>query len=180
LKNFINTSLLETLTRNDVSLISNRILRVEKSYSRSLYYKRQLSSFFSTFRGVVLHSFSLETPRIFFLRFLELRADLLLLRAKLVKTLYHARWLIFSGFLFINRTLIRTLSFRLRRGDFLQVRKDNLVNTFFFNLLSFKLVRHDSFDIYFLEMKTKVFCILCCVFNTFDVGKALYLITNFW
>lgn len=120
---------------------------MEKSYSRSLYYKKQVSSFFSTFRGAVLHSFSLETPRNFFLRFLELRVDLILLRAKLVKTLYHARWLVSSGFLFINRTLIRMLSFRLRCGDFLQVRKDNLANTFFFNLLSFKLVRHDILDI---------------------------------
>jgi ribosomal protein S4 len=143
LKKFINTSLLETLIRNDVSLIPNRILRLEKSYSRSLYYKRQLSSFFSTFRGVVLHSFSLESSRNFFLLFLEFRVDLLLLRAKLAKTLYHARWLVSSGFLFINRSLTCIPSFRLRQGDFLQVRKDNLVNNFFFNLLSFKLVRHD-------------------------------------
>jgi len=147
LKSYVNTSFLEPLVRNDVHLIHNRTLDLRKEYSRALLHKRQVSSFFSTFKGKALRNiFSsnrkksfLHSPLNSLLDSIELRLDTVLLRSNLVKTLHQARWLVASGFVSINGKVVRIISYKLSVGDFVQIKKTFSPKESFFSFSTFNL-----------------------------------------
>jgi ribosomal protein S4 len=156
LKTFISAALQEPLIRNDLRLMQNRTVDLRKEHTRLFFYKRQVSSFFSTFRGSVLREIFLNRPGVSFLDFVELRLDMLLLRSCLLKTPYQARWLVASGFVLVNCKVIRVVSYIVRVGDFVQIIK-NISAGSFFNFSTFSLpseyleISYETFSVVVVE-----------------------------
>ena len=133
------------MIRNDLFLIQNKILDLRKEYKRVLSKKQEVSAFFNTLRGKTLKKiFLLEcnsnSPIDNVLIFLELRIDIILLRANFVKTFQEARWLIASGFVLVNEKPMRVFSFTSKIGDYIRITKksENQI-PFFFKLTTFNL-----------------------------------------
>jgi ribosomal protein S4 len=71
--------------------------------------------------------------------FVEFRLDVLLLKTNFVKSLYHSRWLISSGFVFINNAVCRAISYRVSIGDNVRIKKFFFLRKYFFSISSFNL-----------------------------------------
>jgi ribosomal protein S4 len=137
-----------SFVRNDVHVVQGRTFDMRKNYKQATLSKQRVSASFSTFRGkafrkIFHNNYQKRNP------FpgasidcvvdkIELRLDTILVSANLAKTLYHARWLIVSGFVFCNKNCILVPSFQLRLGDFVFV-KGALEKNFVFNLQTFTL-----------------------------------------
>jgi ribosomal protein S4 len=129
LKDQKNTNL---FVRNDVHVVQGRTFDMRKNYKQATLSKQRASACFSTFRGKAFRkifdnnyqkrnpfpgaSIDCAVDKI------ELRLDTVLVSANLAKTLYHARWLIVSGFVFLNKNCIHIPSFQLSLGDFVLVK----------------------------------------------------------
>ena len=115
----------ESLIRNDVLLIQNKVFDLRKNYKKALVFQQQLFAFFSNFRKKKLVSiFSSKIGIKFVCDSIELRLDMVLVRSKLVKTLSQARWCIFSGFVFENGVQIKVHSHPLEVGDFINLKNN--------------------------------------------------------
>ena len=159
LKKYNSLYVLEPLIRNDLFLIQNKILDLRKEYKRVLSKKQEVSAFFNTLRGKTLKKiFLLEcnsnSPIDNVLIFLELRIDIILLRANFVKTFQEARWLIASGFVLVNEKPMRFSSFTSKIGDYIRIIKksENQIPLFFklttFNLaLRYLEINYDTFSL---------------------------------
>ena len=127
----------ESLIRNDVLFVQNKIFDLRKNYKKALVLKRQLSAFFSTFRKKkLIHIFSPKIGIKFVCDLIEMRLDMVLVRSKLVKTLSQARWCIASGFVFVNGSVIKVHSHPLGVGDLINL---NYKEKKFFNSVVFNL-----------------------------------------
>jgi ribosomal protein S4 len=138
-KTFSNTRSFEPLIRNDVHLIQNRTLDLRKSYKKALVCKQQTSAFLSTFsKKQMRHIFSPKQDIKSSCNIIEMRLDMVLLRSNLVKTLHQARWCIVCGFVLVNGTFVKTLSYELNVGDLVQLnfKEQDLFKTTVFSLPS--------------------------------------------
>jgi ribosomal protein S4 len=153
LRTFVSAAFQEPLIRNDLRLISNRTISLRKEHTRLFFFRRQVSSFFSAFRGSALRKIFLKSPGVSFLDFVELRLDMILLRSCLVKTPYQARWLVASGFVFVNGNVVRVISYNLHVGDCVQIKKSISMDRFF-TLYTFALPSE------YLEISYEIFSVI--------------------
>jgi len=146
-KSSVDAKFLEPFIRNDIHLIQSRTVDLRKEYARALSYKRQVGAFFNTIKKKSLREFFFKSSKNFgnasSLEFLidsiELRLDTLLLRSNLAKTLHQARWLISSGFVFVNKKVSRTNSYKLGVGDLIEIKNLSFQKSSFFTLRTFNL-----------------------------------------
>jgi ribosomal protein S4 len=163
-KNYCKSFFLEPLIRNDVILCfkkKKRIIDLKREYSRIFFVLRQLSTFFRTLRRNFLQRifFKLKQNQNkllikAFFDYVELRLDSLLIRAQFVISFYHARWLISSGFVFLNGLRLRTISYKLIIGNCLGIKNFFLLKRFFFNTSTFSLPPE------YLEINYNLLCFL--------------------
>jgi hypothetical protein len=144
--NYFRSRILEPLVRNDIEICleknikKQRVFDLRKNFSNVFFLIRQLSSYYRTFKTKPLRQFFLEhfrssqklMPIKTLFDFIELRIDVLLLRTNLVSSLFYARWLVSSGFVFINNSVCREISSSTFAGDCLEIKKLFFFKFFFF------------------------------------------------
>jgi ribosomal protein S4 len=154
----------EPLIRNDVILCfkrKKRVIDLKREYARIFLVFRQLAAFFRTLRRNFLQRTFLNLKQTqnklllkAFFDNVELRLDTLLVRAQFVTSFYHARWLTNSGFVFLNRVRLRTISYKLIVGNCLRIKHFFLLKRFFFNTNTFCLPSE------YLEINYNLLCFL--------------------
>jgi ribosomal protein S4 len=163
-KHYCKAFFLEPLVRNDVLLCfkkKNRVVDLKREYARIFLFTRQLSAFFRTLKKKFLQRIFLKLKRshkkllvqTFFCQ-VELRLDTLLVRSLIVKSFYHARWLVSYGFVFLNKVKLRIISFKLIVGSFVGIKHFFLLKRFFFNTTTFSLPPE------YLEINYNLLCFL--------------------
>jgi ribosomal protein S4 len=149
----------EKLLRNDTHLCAERkklhtgrFFDLQKEYTHTFFSIRQLATYL-LLKAKILRTFFSQVPKTdkkvstkSFFDFIETRLDVLLLRINFVSSLYHARWLISSGFVYINNALFRVASYRVHIGDSVRVSKLFFLKKYFFNTSTF------SFPAEYLEI----------------------------
>jgi ribosomal protein S4 len=164
-KYYCKSFFLEPLIRNDVILCFKKKKRVvidlKREYARIFSVLRHLSTFFRTLKRNFLQRIFFKLKQTqnkllikAFFDHVELRLDTLLVRAQFVISFYHARWLISSGFIFLNGLSLRTISYKLIIGNCLGIKHFFLLKRFFFNTSTFSLPPE------YLEINYNLLCFL--------------------